>query len=87
MSIGEIKSIIKEIEDSAKVFVEAVNNIRYQIEQVQSMPDANVVDATDILEKVGQIESTMNDLLVIVNANQDNTQSMQDIVRQFKTNS
>lgn len=87
MSIGEIKGIIKEIDDSAKIFVEAVNNIRYQIEQVQSMPDANVVDATDILEKVGQIETTMNDLLVIVNANQDNTKAMQEIVGKFKINS
>ncbi len=86
MSIGEIRTIINEIDESAKIFVEAVNNIRHQIEQVQSMPDANVVDAADILEKVGQIETTMKDLMVIVNANQDNTKSMNDIVRKFKTN-
>ena len=86
MSIGEIKDIINEIDESAKVFAEAVINIRSQVEQVQNMPDAKVVATDEILAKVGQIESTMDELLVVVNANKENTKSMQDIVGRFKTN-
>ena len=85
MSIGEIRTIIKEIEESAKVFAEAVNNIRSQVEQVQNMPDSQVVDSKEILDKVSRIETTMNNLLVIVNDNQENTKSMQDIVDKFST--
>lgn len=85
MSIGEIKDIISEIDESAKVFAEAVINIRTQVEQVQNMPDAKVIATDDILTKINQIESTMDELLVVVNANQENTKSMQDIVGKFKT--
>lgn len=83
MSIGEIGTIIKEIDESAKIFTDAVGNIREQVDQVQNMPDAMVFSTDEIMKKVGQIESTMEELLVVVDANQENTVSMQNIVGRF----
>ncbi len=86
LSIGEIRDIIKEIDDSARVFTEAVTNIRRQIDKVQNMPDATVISTDEIMDKVGQIEATMSELLVVVNTNKENTVFMQDIVGRFSTN-
>lgn len=83
MSIGEIGNIIKEIDESAKIFTESVGNIRTQVDQVQNMPDAMVFSTDEIMAKIGQIESTMEELLVVVDDNQENMFSMQNIVGRF----
>ena len=82
-SIGEIQTIIKEIDESAHVFVDAVSNIRRQIDVVQNMPGSSVVSTEEVMEKVEQIEKTTDELSVIVQANQDNAISIREIVGRF----
>lgn len=85
LSIGEIQTIIKDIEQSANVFAEVVSNIRNQIEEVQNMPGSTVVSTEEIIAKVEQIEKMTEELSVVVNVNQDNAISIRKIVDRFST--
>lgn len=82
-SIEEIQNIIKEIQESANVFVDVVSNIRNQIEGVQNMPGKQDVRTEDILSKVERIENLTEELAVVVSANQDNAIAIRDIANQF----
>lgn len=82
-SIGEIHNIIEEIEQSSKVFVDAVSNIRNQIDAVRDVRGDSVVSTEEVLEKVEQIEKTAEALSVIVGANQKNAISIREIVNRF----
>ncbi len=83
LSIEEIQRIIKDIDESSNVFVEAVSNIRNQIDEVQNLPDNTIISTEDVMEKVEQIEKTTEQLSVIVNANQKNAISIREIVGRF----
>lgn len=83
LSIEEIQSIIKEIEQSSDIFAEAVSNIRNQIEEVQNIPGGAVASTEDMIARVGKIENMMEDLLVVVNANQNNASSIREIAGRF----
>ena len=82
-SIEEIQTIIMDIDRSANVFVEAVSNIRNQIDEVQNMPDNSVISTEVVMEKVEQIEKITEELSVIVNVNQENAISIREIVGRF----
>ncbi|MCH5267657.1 MAG: methyl-accepting chemotaxis protein [Lachnospiraceae bacterium] len=84
-SIDEIHTIIKDIEQSANVFVDAVASIRNQIDEVQSMPDGAVVSKEDVMDKAEQIGKTTEELSDIANANQENAVSIQKIVERFSS--
>lgn len=87
VSIEEIQEIIKGIEQSAVSFVDAVAAIRSQINEVQNIPAASVISTEDILEKIGKMEATTDELSAIVDANRDNAIAIRDIVGRFSCNS
>lgn len=84
-SIEEIQSIIADIEHSANIFVEAVSNIRGQIDAVQNMPGNDVIGTEEVMAKVEKIEKTTDELSAIVDLNCDNVVSIRQIVGRFSS--
>ena len=82
-SINEIRSIISEIEQSADVFVNAVTNIRNQIDDVQHIPGSSIVRTEDVMAKVEQIEKTTEELSEMVTINKNNADSIRNVVDRF----
>lgn len=82
-SIEEIQGIIRDIEQSANVFVEVVSNIKAQIRDVQNIPDSAVVSVEEVTGKVGQIKKMTEELSGIVNVNFDNAISIREIGSRF----
>lgn len=83
LSIEEIQSIIKDIEQSSNTFVEVVSNIQRQIEEVQNLPGRTVVGTEDIMSKIAQINKLTEELAVVVNVNRDNAVSIREICSRF----
>ena len=83
VSISEIRTIIRDIEKSANVFVDSVNNIKQQIDEVQNMPGNTVVSKDEVMAKVEQIEKSTEELAEIVNVNQLNANSIREVVERF----
>ena len=82
-SIEEIQGIIKDIEQSANVFVDVVSNIKTQIRDMQNVPDGDVVSIEEVTDKVGQIKKMTEELSVAVNVNCDNAVSIREIGSRF----
>lgn len=83
LSIEEIQSLIKDIEQSSNVFAEVVSNIRSQIEEVQNIPGSTATGTEEMIDKVGQIKKMTEELSVVVNVNQDNAVSIREIGSRF----
>lgn len=83
LSIDEIQAIISDIKQSANVFVDVVSTIKGQIDGIQNMPDSTAVSMEEVMDKAEQIQKTTNELSAIVNKNQDNAVSIQEIVGRF----
>lgn len=84
-SIDEIQTIIKDIEQSANVFVDAVSSIKNQINEVQNIPDSTVVSKEDVMDKAEQIGKTTEELSDLANTNHENVVSIQKIVERFSS--
>lgn len=82
-SIEEIQGIIRDIEQSANVFVDVVSNIKTQIQDVQNIPDGSAVSIEEVTDKVGQIKKMTEELSVVVNVNCDNAISIREIGSRF----
>lgn len=82
-SIEEIQVIIENIEQSANIFVEAVSNIRSQINEVQNIPGNDIIGTEEVMAKVGEIEKTTDELSAVVDLNRDNVVSIRKIVERF----
>ncbi len=83
VSVEALQSIIREIEQSSSVFVDAVTNIKAQIEGVDNIPGGSVVSKEEVMEKNGQIERTTGELSEIANTNRNNAASIRKIVERF----
>ncbi len=83
VSIDRIQEIIKDIDESANVFVEAVSSIKEQIEGVQSMNGGTAVSKEEVMEKTEQMGKTTEELSVIVSDNEENAASIREIVGRF----
>ena len=83
MSIDEIQAIISDIKQSSNVFVDVVSTIKGQIDGIQNMPGSTAVSMEEVMNKAEQIQKTTNELSAIVNENQDNAVSIQEIVGRF----
>ncbi len=83
VSIEEIQTIIQDVSQSANIFVEAVSDMKNQIEAVQNLPDNRVVSKDDVMEKAEQIGKTTEEISVIANTNQNNAISIREIANRF----
>lgn len=82
-SIATIKSIIEDINEVSIVFVEAVTNIKDQIETVQNASGENAIGVDDIIEKIYRTTSATEVLSSVVKNNEKNALFIQDIVNKF----
>lgn len=85
LSIEEIQNIIKDIEHSSNVFVDAVDTIRSQIDAVQNIPGNDTISKEEVIDKAEQMGRTTEELSVIANANEDNAISIREIVERFSS--
>ncbi len=82
-SISEIGDIIHDIEDSANVFVDSVNKIKSQIDEVQNMPGNTTISTSEVMEKVTQIQKSVEEMSGIINMNKINADAIRDVVGRF----
>ena len=82
-SIGEIKNIITDISDSARIFVDSVQTIQTQIQSVSDVPDSQNIKSQDVMAKAKQTEETTEKMTVIVGKNRENANAISEIVDRF----
>lgn len=82
-SITTIKTIIEEINEVSTMFVEAVTNIKDQIETVQSASGENAIGVDDIIEKIYRTTSATEVLSSVVKNNEKNALFIHDIINKF----
>lgn len=82
-SIESIRSIIEEIKQVSNVFVDAVSNIKAQVDTVQCASGENAIGVDDIIEKIERTTATTEVLSNVVKVNQKNAASIRDIVSKF----
>lgn len=84
-SIQGIQDIIVDIADASGAFVDTVDRIKLQISEVSSNNDSDMVSSDDILEKVRQTEETTEAMTLIVSRNEENANSISEIVDKFSS--
>lgn len=82
-SITTIKTIIEEINEVSTLFVEAVTNIKDQIETVQNASGENAIGVDDIIEKISRTTSATEILSSVVKNNEKNAFFIHDILKKF----
>ena len=82
-SIATIKTVIEEINEVSTLFVEAVTNIKAQIDTVQDASSENAIGVDDIIEKISRTTSATETLSSVVESNEKNAFSIHDIVKKF----
>jgi len=83
VSIAQIQEIIKEISICSQVFVQSVSSIQSQIDAVWDNQAKDEVSVEDILEKVEQTTQLTEELAHIVHKNENNAESIRNIVGRF----
>ncbi len=83
VSIAQIQEIIKEISTCSQVFVQSVSSIQNQIDAVWDNQAKDKVSVEDILEKVEQTTQLTEELAHIVHKNENNAESIRNIVGRF----
>lgn len=82
-SIQSIQQVIEEIKQVLCLFVEAVSNIRDQVNTVQAASDENAVGVNDIVEKNERTTTTTEVLANVIKTNQENAALIRSIVERF----
>lgn len=82
-SISDMKQIISDMAESSETFVEVVDNIQTQIQDVSNVPDEQNVKSQDIMDKVRQTEETTEAMTIIVKKNKENANAISGIVEKF----
>jgi len=82
-SISQIKDIISEMGECSDAFVQAVSDIRAQIDSVQDNSSGENISTEEILTKVEHTRKTTEDMADIVSINEKNAVSIREIVNRF----
>lgn len=82
-SIKDIQDIIMDIADASGSFVDTVDRIKYEIGEVSDNNDSDMVSSEDILEKARQTEETTESMTMLVSQNEENANSISEIVDKF----
>lgn len=82
-SVQSIQQVIDEIKQVLCLFVEAVSNIREQVNTVQSASDENASGVDDIVEKNGHTAKATEVLANVIKTNQNNAAAIRSIVNRF----
>ena len=82
-SISQIKDIISEMGECSDVFVQAVSDIRSQIDSVQDNSNGENISTEEMLAKVEHTRKTTEDMADIVSINEKNAVSIREIVNRF----
>lgn len=82
-SIQSIQGVIGEIRQVSNLFVDAVSNIKGQINTVQCASGENAIGVDDIIEKIERTTMTTEVLSNVVQANQENATAIRQIVSRF----
>ena len=82
-SIQSIQGVIGEIRQVSNLFVDAVSNIKGQINTVQCASGENAIGVDDIIEKIERTTMTTEVLSNVVQANQENAAAIREIVSRF----
>lgn len=82
-SISEMQHIISDISSASDSFVNIVQNIQMQIQEVSNMPDGKTVNSQDVLEKARQTEETTEAMTALVSRNNENAAAISGIVNRF----
>ena len=83
VSIQSIQGVIDEIRQVSNLFVDAVSNIKGQINTVQCASGENAIGVDDIIEKIERTTMTTEVLSNVVQANQENAAAIREIVSRF----
>ncbi len=83
VSIQSIQGVIDEIRQVSNLFVDAVSNIKGQINTVQCASGENAIGVDDIIEKIERTTTTTEVLSNVVQANQENAAAIREIVSRF----
>lgn len=83
VSIQSIQGVIGEIRQVSNLFVDAVSNIKGQINTVQCASGENAIGVDDIIEKIERTTMTTEVLSNVVQANQENAAAIREIVSRF----
>jgi len=75
--------VIGEIRQVSNLFVDAVSNIKGQINTVQCASGENAIGVDDIIEKIERTTMTTEVLSNVVQANQENAAAIREIVSRF----
>ena len=82
-SISEMQHIISDISSASDSFVNIVQNIQTQIQEVSDMPDGKTVNSQDVLKKARQTEETTEAMTALVSRNNENAAAISGIVNRF----
>lgn len=82
-SIEKIRYMIQDIDFSSGIFSNVVTDIKTCIDKVQNVPEENIIDSKEVLERVQETEQITEELAAIVTQNKKNARSIQEIVEKF----
>lgn len=82
-SIMTIKNIIEEINELSEICVEAVGNIKTQIETVRNSSGENAIGVEEIIKKIERTTEASETLSSVAKENEKNAVSIHDIVEKF----
>ncbi len=85
ISVESVQKIMEEIQQASSVFVDSITKMRGQLDTVQISSGENEKGVQGIVEKNEQTNETAEVLVDIVKENQQNAESIQEIVSRFTT--